>query len=218
MNAEKIVNLPGRMTQGIELGTVRGGSEAGYVVHGPSGIIVATVAFSCLVKPMAGDKVMYTRDPQEGCYILAILERPTSPDAVLSFPGDVVVEAAKGHMTISAASGIDMATGAAVSLRASDINLSAAKGQFNMLEMQASADSFTGTLNRVRLVSDAVDVVANRLTERLKTCYRWVEEIEHVTAGQMISTIRNLFSVRARQSAITAKEDVKIDGERVHIG
>ena len=67
-------------------------------------------------------------------------------------------------------------------------------------------------------ISDAVDVVAQRATQRLKSCYRWVEEIEHITAGQMIHKVSNLFSVRARQTAITAKDDVKIDGERVHLG
>jgi len=218
MNAEKIVNWPGRTSQGVEYGTVKGGSEEGYVVSSPSGIFVSMVAFSCLVKPKAGDKVMYTRDHEGGCYILAILARPTGSDAVMSFPGDVMVESAKGRVTISGATGIDMTSGSAVGMRASEVNVTAVKGRLNVLDMQATADSFTGALKRVHLITDAIDVVAQQVTQRLKSCYRWVEQIEHTTAGQMIHKVQNLFSVRARQSVITAKDDVKIDGERVHLG
>jgi hypothetical protein len=218
MNAENIVNWPRPSTQGIEHGTVRGGGDEGFMVHGTSGVFVATEAFSCLVKPQAGDKIMYTRDPEGGCYILAILERPTGSDALLSFPGDVTVQSKKGNVSITAASGIDLATGSTISMRASEVSVSAVNGRLNVLDLQAIGDSFTGTLNRVHLISDAVDVVAQRVTQRLKSCYRWVEEIEHIMAGQMIHKVSNLFSVRARQTAITAKDDVKIDGERVHLG
>lgn len=219
MNAENIVNWPRPSTQGIEHGTVRGGGEEeSYMIHGSSGIFVATVAFSCLVRPIAGDKIMYTRDPEGGCYILAILERPSGSDALLSFPGDVRVESKKGTVAIAAASGIDLATGSTVTMSASEVSVSAVNGRLNVLDLQATGDSFTGTLNRVHLISDAVDVVAQRVTQRLKSCYRWVEEIEHITAGQMIHKVSNLFSVRARQTAITAKDDVKIDGERLHLG
>ena len=219
MNAEKIVNWHRPSTQGIEYGTVRGGGEEdGYMVHGPAGIFVATVAFSCLVRPIAGDKIMYTRDSEGGCYILAILERFTGSDALLSFPGDVTVESKKGNVAIAAASGIDLATESAIAMRASEVNVSAVNGRLNVLDFQATGDTFTGSLNRVHLISDAVDLVAQRVTQRLKSCYRWVEEIEHITAGQMIHKVSNLFSVRARQTAITAKDDIKIDGERVHLG
>lgn len=218
MNAEKIVNWPGRATQGIEQGTVRGGDDEVYMIHGSSGIFVAKPAFSCVVKPMAGDKVMYARDPQNGCFILAILERPTGLNAVMSFPGDVSMESVRGNVTIAAAAGIELATGSAVNMRASEVNVSAARSRLNLLDIEATADSFTGNLSRVRLVSDAVDVVAKQVTQRLKTCFRWVEEVEQVDAGQMIQKVRNLFSLRARHAAVTAKDDVKINGERVHLG
>lgn len=219
MYAEKIVNWPGRTIQGIEHATVIGVSEEGnYMINSSSGIFVATLAFSCHVRPITGDKIMYTHDPELRCYILAILERQTGYDTILSFPGDVTVESKKGSVAIAAAAGIEMATGSAVNMRASEVSVSAVNGRVNVLDLQATVDSFTGSVNRVHLISDVFDVVAQRVTQRLKSCYRWVEQIEHITAGQMIHKVTNLFSVRARQTAITAKDDVRIDGERVHLG
>lgn len=218
MQATNIVNLPGRPTQTVEHGTVLGGGDDGYVVQGAAGTFAATVAFSCLLKPMAGDKVLYTRDTDGSSFILSILARPTGPDAVVSFPGDVVVEAAKGRVMIAGADGIDMSTSSTLTMLAADLNVAAASAHLNIADTQAAGDSFTGTLNKVRLFSDAIDVVAKRVTQRVKTSFRWVEQIEHVTAGQMLHSVRNLFSVRARQTAIKAKDDVKIDGKRVHLG
>lgn len=218
MSAEKIVKWPGKTAGHIEFGTVNGESEDGLTVHGPSGTFMAKVAFSCHVRPIAGDKVMYTRDPESGCYILAILERLTGTDTVLSFPGDVKVESANGLVNIAARAGIDLTTGSAVTLTASDINVSAAQGRFTVLDMQAAGESFSGSLKKMQLISDTIDVVAQRLTHRLKSSYRWIEEIEHTAAGQMLHRVRNLFSVRSRHSTITAEQDVKINGERVHLG
>lgn len=218
MQTANIVNLPGRETAGIDHGSVMGGGEEGYVVQGAAGTFVAAVAFSCVVKPMAGDKVLYTRAVDGSAYILSILARPSGPDAVVSFPGDVVVEAAKGRVTLAGADGIDMSSAESVNMLASEVNIAAEKSRFTVGDVQAASESFTGNVNKVRLFSDAIDVVAKRVTHRLKTCFRWVEKIEHVTAGQMVNSVRNLFSVRARQSTIKAKDDVKIDGKRVHLG
>lgn len=218
MQTANIVNLPGRDSAGIDHGSVMGGGEGGYVVQGMAGTFVAAVAFSCIVKPMAGDKVLYTRADDGSAYILSILARPTGPDAVVSFPGDVVLEASKGRVSLAGAAGIDMSTAESVNMLASEVNVAAERSKLTIADIRAASERFTGNVSKVRLFSDAIDVVAKRATQRMKTCFRWVEQIEHVTAGQMINSVRNLFSVRARQSAIKAKDDVKIDGKRVHLG
>lgn len=218
MQTANVVNLPGRESAGIDHGTVMGGGEGGYVVQGRAGTFVAAVAFSCLVKPMAGDKVLYTRAEDGSGYILSILERSTGRDAVVSFPGDVVVEAAQGRVCLAGAEGVDLTSAASVNMLAGELNLAAETGRLNVADMRASGHSFTGNVSKVRLFSEAIDVVAKRATQRFQTCFRWVEQIEHVKAGQMINSIRNLFSIRARHSAIKAKDDVKIDGKRVHLG
>lgn len=218
MQTASVVNLHGRGSAITEHGHVMGGGEDGYVVQGATGTFVAAVAFSCMVRPMAGDRVLYTRGEDGSAFILSILARPTGPDAVVSFPGDVVLETAKGRVTLAGAEGIDMTTGSSVNMLASEVNIAAESSKLTIAQVQALSSSFTGNVGKVRLFSDAIDVVAKRATQRLKTCFRWVEQMEHVTAGQMINSVRNLFSVRARQSSIKAKDDVKIDGKRVHLG
>lgn len=218
MQTANIVNLPGREPTGIAQGRVMGGGEDGYVVQGAAGTFVAAVAFSCMVKPMAGDTVLYARGDDGNAFILSILARPNGHDAVVSFPGDVLLETAKGRVTLAGAKGIDMTTSASVNMLASEVNVAAETGKLHVADVQAASDSFTGNISKVRLFSEAIDVVAKRATQRLKTCFRWVEQVEHVTAGQMINSVRNLFSIRARQSSIKAKDDVKIDGKRVHLG
>lgn len=218
MNAEKILAWPVRDTGGVEYGTIRQEDDGAYKVHGPSGIFTANAAFSCLVKPLSGDKVMYAQDSEGRCYILAVLERPTSTNAVLSFPGNVALESTGGHVIISARSGIEFSTREELNLTASDLNLSAATARLNVVDLQATGESFIGNMTRARFLSDTVDLVAARVTQRAKSVFRWIDEVEQVSAGQMIQRVRTLFSVRSRHSSISAESDVKINGSRVHLG
>lgn len=218
MNAEKIISWPGQKSQGMEYGVVMGGEDSLYMVHSQTGTFSAIVAFSCVVKPQVDDKVMYVREPDGNCYILAILERNVRSETIMSFPGDMTIETTKGHVSIAGNAGINLSTDTTIDIHSSDINVSASKGRLNVSETHATGDTFSGRLNRVQLISESIDTVAKRATQRLKTCYRWVEQIEQTTAGQLIQKVNNLFSVRARQTAITAKEDVKVDGERIHLG
>lgn len=218
MNANKIANLRSSVAPFVDHGTVTGEGGGNYTVTGPSGSAVATVAFGCLVQPIVGDKVMYTCDTKGACYILAVLERTDGQDSVVRFPGDVVVEAAKGKIAFASADGIDMCTANSVNVLASDISISAEKGQASIAELQANGDSFTGAIKRVTLFSNTIEMVADSVVQRLKSCFRWVEQIEQVRAGQMVHKVRNLFSVRARQTTLISKADVKIDGKRVRLG
>ncbi len=45
-----------------------------------------------------------------------------------------------------------------------------------------------------------------------------IEGVDQTKAGDVLTTIKNLFSLRSRQSAILAKKDIKIDAERIHMG
>jgi hypothetical protein len=58
----------------------------------------------------------------------------------------------------------------------------------------------------------------DRMIQRIKDSFRIIERIEQVSAVDIIQNIKNAFIQRSRQVDITAKSDVKINGERIHMG
>jgi hypothetical protein len=98
------------------------------------------------------------------------------------------------------------------------LSITAVDASMHAGDVTMTAGSASSNINRLSLISDSIDVVAKRMNQAVKNSIRRIEQIELVSAGQMIQSVRNLFSVKARHSAVTAESDVKINGKRIHIG
>jgi len=75
-----------------------------------------------------------------------------------------------------------------------------------------------GQVEKIRLIVTTFDSLIERLTQRIKRSYRTIEEIDRLRAGRLDYLIDKLLSLRGKYSMLTAKEDVKIDAERIHMG
>jgi len=76
------------------------------------------------------------------------------------------------------------------------------------------------TLNTdsTQFTSRTVESNIERMIQRIKDSFRIIERIEQVSAVDIIQNIKNAFIQRSRQVDITAKSDVKINGDRIHMG
>ncbi len=65
---------------------------------------------------------------------------------------------------------------------------------------------------------ETLDTVCGRLTERLKTSFRWIENFEQTKAGRISTIVKERFAVRARHASLLTEEDVSIDGKKIRLG
>lgn len=70
----------------------------------------------------------------------------------------------------------------------------------------------------VRVRADRFEVVARNAYERVIRSYRWVREAAQLSAGRVRTLVAGASTLRARRIVEHAEEDVKIDGDQIHLG
>lgn len=198
-------------------GTVKGVADKSVMIETRQGVINAGVAFSCLVTPEPGDQVLFSRS-ERSCYVLAILERSSGKNMQMDFPGDVRLKTANGRMDLAAATDLNLVAGEKGSLTGSTTALAGTTVHVTAGELSAQADAINTHAKTANVFIDAVDVVARRITQRAENVMRWVEQIETLHIGSLIQHVRRAMLSHSYHASITASKDVRIDGERIHMG
>jgi hypothetical protein len=60
--------------------------------------------------------------------------------------------------------------------------------------------------------------VAKQITQKTDMLLRWVEGVETLSIGNLIQNVRQNYTSHSQQAVITASKDMRIDGERIHMG
>jgi hypothetical protein len=217
MQPEKVTALNRSVEAGIEFGYVQEDTGRGIVVRGESSTYLATRAFSCLIAPEPGDRVMLGRD-SDSCHVIAVIERPSGKNATLSFQGDLTIDVPQGDVSIASQQQIRLASAKSVDLVSDGINVMAGKGIVNIDDALFAGRQLTSHISNVRTFAKSIETVADRLTQKLQHSFRLIQGVDQTKAGEILATVKNLFSLRSRQSAILAEKDIKIDAERIHMG
>ena len=123
-----------------------------------------------------------------------------------------------GRLKITSQEGIDMASAKDIRTISEKIHLNAVSGRFSLHDLFYQGSFLNARIGRLKLFAQNVDSVMERLNQKVKRLYRTVEEFEQVTAGRVDYLVKKLLSFRSRYTVMTSKEDVKVDGERIHIG
>lgn len=217
MQTKKIKQFP--ISQYCETGyaTVQSVDDQ-YVLDNQSGQFSAIRAFSCMLKPEIGDKVIYSSDDNNQSYILSILHRPGQQSAKMNFEGDLLINSERGDISIASPGGLQFVSSQNIDLISDDLNVIAKKAVLNLDDTLAVGRKMTGNISRINLFAQSIDTVADRVTQKLQNSFRLISGIDQCKAGDILTTVKNLFSVRARQSSMLAKDDVKIDAKRIHMG
>lgn len=169
----------------------------------------ARVAFSCVVRPIAGDLVMCGQADNGAFYILGILERAGSQDMDLTFPAGASVVARKS-ITLTAGEGLNCIADQTIHKSREavvDYERCIARGT----DLQASF----GTL---RLVGRIVNTIARQCITRAKNYIRHTADYDQVKTGQMSREVDGLYCMSSKHTVMVSKKDTKIDGERIHMG
>lgn len=197
--------------------TVKATSGQAVIIDTGATILNASIAFSCLVEPLPGDKVFINRVGAD-YYIVSILQRSAHANMALAFPGDVQFNARAGAIAMVAKRELDFTGAEAIRMTAAKTHINSAETALNSGHLSVNARAVDASAGHAKITAQAIDTVAKRISQRVETLVRWVEGVETLHIGSLLQNVRKLFSAHAQQTVITAQKDVRIDGERIHMG
>ncbi len=200
---------------------------AGHVVGlRPSELIVragdheyaAKRAMSCLVAPCLGDRVLLAVIDDGSAYVLAVLEREGEEPAVLDAGRSTQLRVARGRLDLVAEEGVGLASPGEVSLVSPKLEVRALEGKIGVDRLLAVGTELVAEAVRLRSVAGAVETVADRVTQRVKRVFRFVEELDQLRARRVDYTAKKALHLHGENSLLTAEKLVKMDGENIHMG
>jgi len=201
----------------LEYGTVKLAQGSAFTVAAESGVVATKRSFSCLVEPMPGDTVLVSRTAS-GCYILAILERHCDQHACLAFEGDADLRLKQGRLRVAAQEGIDLVSAKDTALFSPELSINSVRADVSIQNLSFFGTFLQGQIERIKLIGQACDSIFERVSQRVKRCYRWVDELDQLKAGQLNYLVKKLMSLRGKYAVLTAEEDVRIDGDKILVG
>jgi hypothetical protein len=136
----------------------------------------------------------------------------------LSFEGDVTLESQEGCLRITGRQGIDLVSTGRTALVSRHLAVHSGAAEVNVPSLSYLGTLLQAQVETIKLFGRACDSVFERVSQRVRRCYRWVEELDQLRAGQLSYLVKQLMSLRGKYSVITAEEDVRIDGDKILMG
>jgi hypothetical protein len=201
-----------------ESGKVIRKEQGKYIVQAESGDYRCKRAASCLLEPQDGDWVLLTGLADGSCYVLAILEREDESKTTVQVEGDLHVQLPQGRMTVAAQEGIHWVSGKDVSVTSAELNVQTMRGNVVVDTLSYVGTAVRAEMEKAKLVVEQFDGVFDRVSQKAKRVYRFIEEFEQLRAERLDYVTKKNMSFRGKNALMTAEELVKIDGEQIHVG
>lgn len=187
-----------------------------WIAATPAGGTPAVCAASCLLRPRVGDLVLLSRSAG-GAYILAVLAQ-AGGETALDLHGDVRVNVASGHLTVSAAGGVNVASAQGIAMTAPHIQTDAGRGSFRIGTLEFTASRVAAVCDTLSLAARAVDHAFRRLVQRLGSAFRYVEGHDEMQAASARQLVDGTLTIQTENTVHLAEQHIKIDAEQVHLG
>ncbi len=177
-------------------------TEQGYILKPDNGSsVIAQQAFGCPFTPIIDDQVMFVRCANRGVFIINILQRKHNQAAAISNKNGIELQSTN-HINISA----------------NDINMTSNNTQVISQQYSHTSQKLDVKSDTTQFYSRTIESISERLVQKVKDSFKVIERLEQVSANDIIQNIKNAFIQRSRQVDISAKSDVKINGDRIHMG
>jgi hypothetical protein len=126
--------------------------------------------------------------------------------------GDIVL--AIGHSGLWYVIGLLTGTGPSNLTVPGDLEIRAPRGRISLTA--ATAVELRG--HEVRVSANRLEVLAETVFERLSEVTRWVKGTFQLRVGRLRTRVDGTYDVGAGRIVERARRDVKIDGEKIHLG
>ncbi len=177
-------------------------TQQGFILKPENGsTVIAQQAFGCPFTPITDDFVMFVRCENRGIFVINILQRKHTQPALIESENGITLQSKKQ-----------------IDILANDINMTSNKTQVVNHLYSHTSQKLDIKSDTTAFYSRTVESITERLVQKVKDSFKVIERLEQVNANDIIQNIKNAFIQRSRQVDITAKSDVKINGERIHMG
>lgn len=190
-------------------GYVQGGKDKGWLVTTNQGLIRATQAYSCLVQPAFGDKVLL-QTIGETTYLLAILERQQSLA--------MQINAKEGLSFDLGGKNCDWKNTGQWQLQAETTKITTQHAELTTATAKVSGKQLTQHWQQVRNLIEDFWHSGQTLWQQVRQSISRVDEVEQKDSGHHIQRVRGNMTLHSEQASITSNKDLRIDAERIHMG
>jgi len=155
---------------------------------------------------VAGNRVQL-EFPDELPWAMLALAYPYQPVA-----GDIVLAAGEGQNWYVI--GVLRGTGKTTLMVPADFEVLAPRGRIRLI----AGKGVQVKSPEVTITGDKLELVARRVMEQFAEATRWVKEAWQIRAGRIRTQVEGDYRLKAKRINEHAKEDVKIDGNKIHLG
>jgi len=210
LNTEQVVQ---------EIGSI-GERDGALVVHLPGGSYAAQRATSCLMDLQVGDLVLTAtvRHETTRCYVLAVLEREGGDATRLSFDGDVELSVPDGSATFVARDDVKIVGGREINVVSGSVDVNALEGDVSVGRLAYLGRVIKTEVEKLRTVAGTLDMVVDRVTQRVKRSIRIVEQFDQVRAERIDYAAKQTLNMRGETTVVSARKLTKMDGEQIQLG
>ena len=181
----------------------------GFQAAGPRGAIPVRPAASCLVAPQAGD-IALLHGGAPHAHVIALLERAAGADTIVSAPGG-------GRLALRAE---EITFDAGLRLSASAPEAEFALGRVTLRSTAAALVTGTATLaaRLLRSTARSIEQQADRLVAVVGQRTTRVRDADILHAGNTMTQVEALALSRSGSAVMTARQDIRMDAERISLG
>ena len=197
---------------------VRVESPLALLIESDSGRFRVKRAVSCLVEPREGDLVLAFVGEDGSGHVVAVLERSEPGPSTLSVEGDLVVKSRDGRVQIVAREGVDIVTPKEASVVAHRVVVNASEASLLADTISVVGEALRSEVGKVKLFGRSLDQVFDRVSQRVKSSYRTITELDRVRAKNVDHVAEGTLKMHAREAVVTADGLVKVDGDQIHLG
>jgi len=176
---------------------------------------IARRAKSCLVAPDPQDRVLCTIDGDQ-VFVLAVLEG-SDPITRIATDGELSVHGS-GKVRVSSAESLDLIAAKNVAIHTRALELSARLLSAAMDESRFVGRVLKADLSQLTVWSEQVETRSQRLVQRVKRAFRFIEDIDQMRAGTVDHRAEKMASLRGENTVVSARSVAKIDAAQVHLG
>lgn len=201
----------------VRAGTIKSMLESQFILMGENGRVVrAERAFSCLVTPQVGDRVLVA-DTESRAFVLAVLERPHCSDSTIELQGNLTMSVPMGKLEIRAQNGIALGTPEELDLVAAKLGLSGETLAAAFKKIDFFADKVEAHLLNVKTFSKRLQTKVENAVQHFGMRHTTVDTIESLKAETIKQTAKNILSLKSMFSFIKSEKNVKIDGKQIFL-